>query len=160
MFVVSNTSTNTRWDRNWLYRLGPTEDAHRLQSPKRYVFLNKNRTVDNVQKHNKFTNLLVLGFRHFRRKFLSKRNSWNQCFTLFQVLAVLWSWDSTVSTATGYRLDDREVGVRVPVGLRIFTSPCRPERLWCPPNLLYNGYRGFIPGGKAAGAWNWPLTSN
>jgi hypothetical protein len=26
--------------------------------------------------------------------------------------------------ATGYGLDDREVGVRVPVGSRIFTSPC------------------------------------
>jgi hypothetical protein len=32
--------------------------------------------------------------------------------------------------------------VRVPVGSRIFTSPCRPDRLWGPPNLLSNGYRG------------------
>ena len=28
----------------------------------------------------------------------------------------------------------------------------RPDRPWCPPSLLYNGYRVF-PGGKAAGTW-------
>jgi hypothetical protein len=42
---------------------------------------------------------------------------------------------------TGYGLD-WEVGVRVPVWSRIFSSPCCPDRLWGPPNLLYNGYRG------------------
>jgi hypothetical protein len=31
-------------------------------------------------------------------------------------------------------------------------SPYRPDRLWGPPNLLYNGYRGLFVGGKAAGA--------
>jgi hypothetical protein len=58
----------------------------------------------------------------------------------------------TEDISTGYGLDDREVGVRVPVGSRIITSPCRPDRLWGPPNLLYNGYRELFPGGKAAGA--------
>jgi hypothetical protein len=60
------------------------------------------------------------------------------------------SRDSTVGIATGYGLDDREVGVRVPVE----SSPRRPDRLWGPPNLLSNGYGGgaSLPGGKAAGA--------
>jgi hypothetical protein len=63
------------------------------------------------------------------------------------------SRDSEVGIATGYGLDDRGVGVRVPVGARIFSSPRRPDRLWGPSNLLSNGYRGlFLPGGKAAGA--------
>jgi hypothetical protein len=48
----------------------------------------------------------------------------------------IMSRDSVVGIATGYGLDDRGVGVRVPVGSRIFPSPCCPDRLWGPPSLL------------------------
>jgi hypothetical protein len=41
--------------------------------------------------------------------------------------------------ATGYGLDEQEVGVRA----RIFTSPYHPNRLWDPPNLRSNWYRRF-----------------
>jgi hypothetical protein len=66
----------------------------------------------------------------------------------------LWtSRDSVVGTETGYRLDDRRVGVRVPVGSRIFSFPHCLDRLWGPPSVLCNGYEGgFFSGGKAAGA--------
>jgi hypothetical protein len=40
------------------------------------------------------------------------------------------SRDSAVGIANGYGLDDRGVGVRVPVGSRIFTFACNPYRLF------------------------------
>jgi hypothetical protein len=40
---------------------------------------------------------------------------------------------SSIGIATGYGLDGREVGVRVPVRSRICTSPHRRDRLWSPP---------------------------
>jgi hypothetical protein len=59
------------------------------------------------------------------------------------------SLDIAVGIATGYGLDDRGVGVRVSVGLRIFTSPCHPDRL-CPTQLLSNGHRGALSLGREA----------
>jgi hypothetical protein len=38
------------------------------------------------------------------------------------------SRNSAVSIATGYGLDDRVVGVQVPAGPTIFSSPHRPDR--------------------------------
>jgi hypothetical protein len=40
---------------------------------------------------------------------------------------------SVVGIATSYGLDDQGVGVRVPVGSRIFSPPNRLDRFWGPP---------------------------
>jgi hypothetical protein len=52
------------------------------------------------------------------------------------------SRNSAVGIETGYGLDGRGVGVRVPVGAKFFSSPQRSDRFWRPPSLLSNGYRG------------------
>jgi hypothetical protein len=37
------------------------------------------------------------------------------------------SWNSIVGIVTGYRLDDQVLGVRVPIGSKIFSSPSHPD---------------------------------
>jgi hypothetical protein len=52
------------------------------------------------------------------------------------------SRESAVGIATGYGMDGRRVGVRVPVGTRLFS----------PLNVVQTGTGDYLPGGKAAGA--------
>jgi len=62
--------------------------------------------------------------------------------------------DSVVGIATHYGLDGQRIGTvrgSNPACGEIFRT--RPDRLWGPPSLPYNGYRG-----KAAGALRWPPT--
>jgi hypothetical protein len=52
------------------------------------------------------------------------------CVNSFLLISVnIRSRDSVVGIATSYGLDDRVVGVLVPVGSKIFSSPDRPDRL-------------------------------
>jgi hypothetical protein len=54
----------------------------------------------------------------------------------YNFLSLSMRRDSVVSITTGYGLDDRGVGVGVPVGSRIFSSPRCPDRLWGSSELL------------------------
>jgi hypothetical protein len=55
--------------------------------------------------------------------------------------------DSVVGIVTGCVLDDHGVGVRVPMGARMFTSLCHPEGHWGPHSLLSNEYLGLFSRG-------------
>jgi hypothetical protein len=53
--------------------------------------------------------------------------------------------DSEICIATGYGLNDRGVGVRVPVGSSIIPSPWLPIGLCGLHSLLFNVYRRQFP---------------
>jgi hypothetical protein len=84
-------------------------------------------------------------------RLISRNSRYDSVENLLSSLLLSRNRDSAVGIATGYGFDDGCVGVQVPVGSRIFSSPRRLDRLWGPPSLLLNGYRGIFTGGKAAG---------
>jgi hypothetical protein len=63
----------------------------------------------------------------------------------------LGSQDSLVGIATGYGLDDGRVGVRIPVGSRIFSSERHTDWLWGPPRLRIGVPGALSPGVKRPG---------
>jgi hypothetical protein len=66
------------------------------------------------------------------------------------VLRILRSWDSSISVVIGYGLDGWDL---IPGRRKIFFStPQHSDRLCGPYSLLYNGYWGYFPKGKAAKA--------
>jgi hypothetical protein len=62
------------------------------------------------------------------------------------------SRDNAVGIATGYGLDDQGVGVRVPVGARIFSSPQRQTGSGVHPASYPMGTGGSFHGDKAVRA--------
>jgi hypothetical protein len=56
------------------------------------------------------------------------KNLFHSVFTFLPVLYAGRSRDSVVGIATGYELDGRVVGVRVPIGARIFSTASRPAQ--------------------------------
>jgi hypothetical protein len=70
------------------------------------------------------------------------------------------SRDSAVGIATAYGLDDRGVGVRIPVRSRNFCSLRRQDRLWGSHSPHPMDTEGSVAWGKEAGAWSWPLPTS
>jgi hypothetical protein len=81
-------------------------------------------------------------------------------FVFFLSLFHFKSRDSSVGIALGYRLDDRGSRVRFPAGAGNYSLHHRVQNgSGAHPASYPMGTRRSFPGGKAAGAWSWPLTS-
>jgi hypothetical protein len=57
------------------------------------------------------------------------------------------SCGSAVDIASDNVLDDREVGIRVSIGSRIFVSLYSPDRLWGQPTFLFPEHLGSLSSG-------------
>jgi hypothetical protein len=66
---------------------------------------------------------------------------------------------SAVCIATAYGLDDRGVGVRVLVESEFSLLHIVQTGSGAPPTSYSMGTGCSLHGGKAAGAWRWPITS-
>jgi hypothetical protein len=70
------------------------------------------------------------------------------------------SRNSSVGIALGYGLDDLGSRVRFPAGAMNFSHHhCVQHGSEAHPASYPMGTRSSLPGGKAAGAWSWLLTS-
>jgi len=77
-------------------------------------------------------------------------------------LLLFGSRDNSVGIALGYGLDDRGSRVRIPARAGHFSLHHRyvQNGSGVHPTSYPMGTRCSVPGGKAAGAWSWPLRSN
>jgi hypothetical protein len=68
----------------------------------------------------------------------------------------LWPITVTANLALGFRRTEIPVDPSV---VSLSVSSCHVRHLLSHPASYPMGTRGSFPGGKAAGAWSWPLTS-
>jgi hypothetical protein len=78
----------------------------------------------------------------------------------FQPHASFLKLVSSVGIVLGYELDDWSYRVRFPAGTGNFSLHYRVQNIsGAHPPSYPMGIRGSFPGGKATGAWSWPLIS-
>jgi hypothetical protein len=62
-----------------------------------------------------------------------------------KALSSVRRWNDSGGIATGYGLDGRlSISSK---GKKSISTPKYPDRLWCPPSLMSNVYRGFLERG-------------
>ena len=81
-------------------------------------------------------------------------------FILIQ-LTFFVCYEPSVSSQRQHLPSDHELkflGSNPGRGKKFFCSPIHPDRDWGPTSVLFCGYWGSFPGGKAEGEWSWPLS--
>jgi hypothetical protein len=101
---------------------------------------------------------------HAFREFPPRHNCWElrrrvsrhfMCYLAFiQNIWGISSPDSALGIATGYGLDDRRIGVRAPVGIRIWFFRNAQTGSEVHQTSCQIGTGGSFPGGKVVGEWS------
>jgi hypothetical protein len=108
----------------------------------------QNQRPTHIEKKSRETNPST----HFLVQTMKKKN-W------VELVMVVKSRDDSVGIATDYRLDDRMIGFRILAGAGNFSLRHHVQTgSGAHPVSYPMGTGGSFPGGKAAGAWSWPLT--
>jgi hypothetical protein len=77
------------------------------------------------------------------------RHRYRQSVSLINTFHLRINEPGWLSILSDYGLNSRAIEVRSPAEAKDFFSSLCVLRLWGPPSLLYNEYRGSFPGGKA-----------
>jgi hypothetical protein len=136
--ILEGTATDYRWDRKLL--------ASSLYCP-----------YFSDSTYSKYFGQSQL-FPYLASNSFLQNKTWNHSQALLDTEIEQRQWYISC-TVTGCGLDDRGVGVWVPMGGKNFhfSMPSRPTLENSKPPIQW------VPvasGGKAAGAWSWPFTSN
>jgi hypothetical protein len=102
----------------------------------------------------------VAGYQRFGRPcclHLQDEVKWTWRQKVFRNFGVLPHHYSSVGIALGCELDDRGFRVRFPAGPGNISHHRVQNGSGAHPASYPMGTRGSFPGGKAAGAWSWPL---
>jgi hypothetical protein len=109
---------------------------------------NWNNFLTKIKDPQIWIHIMIINFNHLSYRSQRDRSWWRKlqverCNIIYTYIKLVrYIPTSRAGIATTYGLDDRGVGVRVPVESRIFSSPDRPDRLWGLSNLLFSGYFG------------------
>jgi hypothetical protein len=115
-------------------------------------------TNNTFKQITQFSTSMQMKMQLISKDYMHNRTSrWDHRAHIYTGLYTLYcSLSSAVGITTGYGLHGR-VGVRVPVGERIFASPYCSDR---PLGSTQPRIHWILAWCKAADAWSWPLTSS
>jgi hypothetical protein len=123
--------------------------------------LSWSRQSQSTNSHLILLRSILTSSSHLRRGVLSShfRSGFPTKILYPFLISCMVSCGSSVGIALGYGLDDRDYRVRFPAGAGKFSLNHRVENGSGAYTAFYPmGTEGSFHGGKAAGAWSWPLT--
>jgi hypothetical protein len=126
----------------------------------RHWSLSWGKRIQLIPPHSIFPRSILILSSHLRLRLSSGLFASGFPTKFLYAFLISRSRGSSVGMGLGYGLDDRGSRVRFPAGTGNFSVHYRVKNCsGAHPASYPMGERGCFLGGKAAGAWSWPLTS-